>query len=272
MNALIVAHYHESGLLRTDTIDLLTHIQQHFKKIILVSTHLLEAEKYKLPPEVQLIIRENIGYDFFSYRQGLIELKKDTDLWTYLTTITMMNTSFVCFDTHKLFKAYFQQTALKNFEAMGLIKSRQIKPHLQSYLFTCQRKVFDHPNVSRWWQEMTPINDRARVIMELEIGFSQVLRQSRIHLKGVYERPLVVKLSNLFKAAPLKLLKILKIRHYNKVRNIMFADFMKIYHRYGIVKIELLKKNTFNQNMTQLYQHIKSSPTSELLLQEALNN
>lgn len=272
IKALIIAHYHVKGLVRDDTLELLQQLDKQFQKIIFVSTNLQESEKAKLPKSVDIFVRENIGYDFYSYRLGLLTLKENIGLWKNLEFVVIMNTSFVCFNTSKLIEHYFETLDQNHFEAIGLIKSKLIKPHLQSYLFSLSPKVLHNLRFCDWWESMTPISDRAEVIMQLEIGFSQMLRQENISLKGIYERPLFTKVISALQAGPFKLLKILKIRSYKKIRNIMFADFYEIYEQFGIVKIELLQKNTFDQDISGFVEHLNSSPKEKHLYQQALNN
>ena len=57
------------------------NFHQFFKKIIFVSTNLKISERKKIPKSVKIIIRKNIGYDFYSYKWGfeyyLKELKNN---------------------------------------------------------------------------------------------------------------------------------------------------------------------------------------------------
>jgi rhamnosyltransferase len=270
--ALVIAHYHSNGLVRDDTLELLQQLEASFQKIIFVSTHLLESEKSKLPKRVEVFVRENIGYDFYSYRLGILTLKEDANLWNLLEYVTVMNTSFVCFDVSKFIDQYIKGLDQRYFEVIGLIKTRLIKTHIQSFLFTLSPKALYNPRFLNWWESMLPINDRAEVIMQLEIGFSVMLAQEKIALKGMYAKPLSTQVIDALKAGPYKLLKILKIRPYKKIRNITFANFYEIYEQFGIVKIELLKKNTFNQDIGGFVEHLNSSPKEKLLYQQALDN
>lgn len=254
------------------SIDLIKTLNSHFEKIIFVSTNLIESEKAKFPKNIEIFVRENIGYDFYSYRQGLFYLQEDHLLWNKLEKICFMNTSFSSFHSEQLLKNFFQQIENKKYQTISLVKTKIIKTHLQSFLFVLDSKVFKHRTVLDWWENMTPISDRAQVIIQLEIGFSQLLRKQRISLKGVYQRKWQTRFINGLKAAPLKLLKILKIRHYQKIRNVTFADYLQIYEQFGIVKIELLQKNTFGQDISSFIHLLESCPLKSKVLSEALAN
>ena len=70
-NNLIFAHYHSNGLIRKDILEFFKKSKPFFKEIILISTNLKKEEKKKIPKNIRIIIRKNIGYDFFSYKIGL---------------------------------------------------------------------------------------------------------------------------------------------------------------------------------------------------------
>ena len=98
--ALIIAHFHEKGILRNDTIKLINLAKKFFKKIIVISTNLRRKELNKIDKSVKVIIRPNIGYDFYSYREGIIYLlKNELDLFK---KIYLMNTSFLCLNIKTL--------------------------------------------------------------------------------------------------------------------------------------------------------------------------
>jgi rhamnosyltransferase len=76
-HALIIAHYHREGKIRTDTVDAIKLFSGVFDRVILVSTNLQDAEKAKIHQDCEVIVRENVGYDFYSYRQGLLKILDD---------------------------------------------------------------------------------------------------------------------------------------------------------------------------------------------------
>ena len=130
---LIFAHYHSSGLIRDDILDFFKKSKPFFDKVVLISTNLRKKEKKKIPKNISIIIRKNIGYDFFSYKIGLDyflkkEKKKlDIDLF-------FLNSRVLFVNTNKLIKSINNLKLGKN-EIWGLTKSYELTEHIQSYFF-----------------------------------------------------------------------------------------------------------------------------------------
>ena len=102
--ALVFAHYHRAGLLRADTVEMLNSLgKTFFDKIVVVSTHLTDKEKSKISDFCEVIVRENIGYDFFSYSVGIQTVFSELPN----AQITLMNSSFVVLDPSLLGENYF---------------------------------------------------------------------------------------------------------------------------------------------------------------------
>ena len=123
--ALVIAHFHKHGSLRSDTL-CNPAVTAVFDRIILVSTNLNDAEVPKIESFCQIKVRENIGYDFFSYRTGILQLfEEDIDY-----QITLMNTSFIILELEKLIANYFKlvEDPLPN-ELFGLTMSQEMFPH-----------------------------------------------------------------------------------------------------------------------------------------------
>lgn len=72
--SLIVAHFHRHGRLRSDTAVLLRVAQSYFRRILFVSTHLDPAALRAFPNGIEIYTRPNVGYDFCSYRLGLLRV------------------------------------------------------------------------------------------------------------------------------------------------------------------------------------------------------
>ena len=75
---LVFAHYHAKGILRKDIINFFNKSKKIFTKIIFISTKIQQKELKKLPKNIKIISRKNIGYDFYSYKVGLNYLLKIT--------------------------------------------------------------------------------------------------------------------------------------------------------------------------------------------------
>ena len=241
---LIISHYHEQGIIRTDTIKLIIVLKKIFKKIILVSTKLKETAKITLPSEVKVIIRKNVGKDFMSYRTGFIYLLKKK-YFRDLCNIYFMNTSFVCLNPYK-FKSNVvlkKKTANDNF--IGITKSFEINEHIQTYFFKISKNIFMQEFFINWFYKIKPLKKRMNIIYKYEIGLSQFLMNQHYKCNSIFpntkKKKLLVKLFNysFFK------------KRFEKGNPTAFF-WKKIYKNFGIIKTELIKKNPHNRKIGDL--------------------
>ena len=168
--ACVLAHYRSDGLLGASTRGLLDYLVRHVEHVLLVSTNLTEEEARSVPAGTDVIVRENVGYDFYSYKVGLDSIE-DLEAYDY---VCVMNNSFVCFDPEKLMTGVFSRLD-GSADVLGLTYSREIAPHLQSYLLVFARKALLSEPVRSWWAAMVPISDRNTVIVQYEVGLSSFL-------------------------------------------------------------------------------------------------
>ena len=68
---LLIAHYHQSGIIRKDVSNLIKTSNNYFEEVILISTRLTKFEKQKLPKFIKIIMRPNYGYFFYIYLVSL---------------------------------------------------------------------------------------------------------------------------------------------------------------------------------------------------------
>jgi len=244
--ALVVAHFNQLGRLRQDTADALHIFGDFFDRILLVSTNLDPAEKTKLPEFVELHVRENIGYDFYSYRHGIKAIMNEATGWQ----ITIMNTSFVFIDANKFHKEYLSaRIARLDFDCYGLTKSHEIAEHLQSFLITFSSRLTSDPEFAGWWEAMTPINERQQVILKYEIGLSKRLIQLGYSLDSALNYP-----------------------PRNRIRNPSHGAYIELLDRFGIMKIEVFKSNPFKMNLGPIRELMNNNSDFCRVMKEGLQN
>lgn len=228
---LVFAHFHPLGILRKDTEILLCDLTSVFDKIIFVSTNINADELVKIPRSVEAIVRENNGYDFYSYKIGIEKIFNSNIKYSQLT---LMNSSFLCVDTNKLINFYFSQLS-KKFIFCGLTKSYEGFEHIQSYFMTFQKSLLENPAFQNWWRSMTPLNVRQDVVEKYEKGLSAFISSIGIDLNSVYH-PLL---------------------ECSFIANPTHAHYFDLMEKSGVLKIEVFKSNPFKLNLQPLNQLIR---------------
>jgi len=251
----IIAHYDNDGHLAQHIVNHIRHISAFAKQIIFVSTNLKAEHSEILAPYASILIRPNIGYDFWSYKLGLELISNISEV----DHIIMWNSSFVCFKPNKLYERYLKHL---NKEGMyGLSTCSLPAYHIQSYFFSFYGKsVINSTAFKNWWCNMTPLSDKDDVIKKYEVGMSQWFIDHQIALHDRTKlsiRDLLGIIPNYINAIKLNrhwIKKLLSKRKLSGYRALNITHFLweKIFREYSIIKIELLVKNPTNQKIGKL--------------------
>lgn len=249
MNIIIVAHYHKEGKIRTDTLRFLENISERVEKIYFISTNLRNIENYIIPSNVEIIERKNEGYDFFSYREGILRaysFRKDK-----ISSITLMNTSFIISEPSELYESYFYGifSNIDENTIQGLTKSYEYEQHIQSYLMSFSGRLLDEEKFMHWWKTMEPLNERFKVIQNYELGFSRHLLNLGYSLNASI------------------------IGHaQDPISNPSHFYYMRLLIVFGVIKIEIIKTNPFDLNLILLNDRLKNDSYLLDFYNEALAN
>ena len=252
--ALVIAHFHSTGKVRSDTINFLQECEGTFKKVIFVSTNLSIDEKVKIPKFIECHVRENIGYDFFSYRLGLEQLFEDikgkNGMENTIDQVTVMNTSFLIFDPKNFLKIYFNEGLGKNdFYGLTMHPGPSVYPHLQSFLLTFNKVILQDSRVTKWWRRMVHYEEKSLIIKKYEIGLTKYLNDLG------------------YKSTPF-----FPLNQQSKYADPMHGQFLEILIKYSILKIGVFVVNPFKLSMNSLNIKIKESAFFKGLIIEAIEN
>ncbi len=152
---LIYAHYDPNGIIRKDIINFLKISSKNYKKIIFVSTKLNKKEISKFSTNTKVIIRKNVGYDFYSYKVGLnYILKKFVNC--YKEKIYFLNSSIIILEPRKFLRKIIKINFKKN-EIWALTKSFELTEHLQSFFLIFDLKKIDVNLFLNWWKKVKKI-------------------------------------------------------------------------------------------------------------------
>jgi lipopolysaccharide biosynthesis protein len=255
--ALVIAHFHQDGKLRADTLNFLESCQGLFKRLIFVSTNLSEDQRVLIPNFVECHVRENIGYDFLSYHLGISQLV-DAGIGLdrpgeNFERLTLMNTSFIICDVNKFINTYFYESLPKtgvDFFGLTMHESDGVVPmHLQSFLFSFNRRVLSDESFLSWWAGVQHQGDKKAIIQNYEIGLSVFLNDLGYEMGSIYQLP----------ASQL-------------ILDPMHGNFEEILDKYGILKIGLFKINPFRLNLDPLILKAQADEKFRLLLVDGMEN
>ena len=137
--------------------------------IVLVDTSpiSLENEIESIKPYIkQYIWRENIGYDFGSWKVGLFQTKS----WKDYRQIVLTNDS-IYGPLHPL-KPIFESFENSDYDIWGLTDSYEFDYHIMSYFLVFQNRVLGSASFERFWKDLSyyPTRLKKLLILEYEVG------------------------------------------------------------------------------------------------------
>jgi len=142
-------------------------LAESVERLVIVSTApLTDRAAAWLAHRGHLIPRENVGYDFFSYRTGLESVE---DLHRYDEVV-------VCNDTYvgplRSYRQVFEDMATRQVDFWGLSASRRISPHIQSFFVAFRPWLVSSRSFDAFWSNLEPISERMKVIRRYEVGLT----------------------------------------------------------------------------------------------------
>lgn len=274
--AAVIAHYHAEGHLPRHLLALVRVLAARVGRIVFVSTGLSDAAAAELEPFAAVIRRENIGYDFWSYKTGIDALGDRSGLERLL----LLNSSFICIDPDRVCAAMLGPIAGPALRGLSLSHDRDL--HLQSYCLGFEgRTLIASQHFAEWWQAMTPVSDREQVIIRYELGLSRYFADAGVPLQAAYEpdrNDLLVALCRAIGNANFSSRTYLSATHdsdrvqldLQPARSLNPTHYLwdRLYARFGILKIELLRDNPTRQNLARFRQQL--SPAVQSLITDGL--
>ncbi len=245
---IIVAHFDLEGCIKADLVHFVNLLAQTYQNIVFVSTNLNSEAKAQLNPAIHIIIRDNIGYDFYSYKVGLDYLRENKNIFT----IFLMNSSFCILEPAKLATTFFA-VDYSTIDLLGLTTSRELAYHAQSFLFRINHSLYTSSYFETWWKKMKPLNNRDEVIKNYEIGISQYCIDNGFIVNSLYQPSLEAQVLAIKKKPNL----------YEKIKDPLTLNPTHFYweellSQFGVAKWELINKNPHQFDISYLNKLVRS--------------
>ena len=154
----VLAHYDVNDKFDTNFIGLVEVLKGLNIGITIVTTCDIDPDLCLLGNQVKIIKRPNLGYDFYSYKVGIV----DTLAGQVPDKILLMNSSFFVAD-FVLFRKTIENLldSLDLFDISGLVLSKQNTEHLQSYLIGFSNKFLRADWFSDFINSIDPLNSKS---------------------------------------------------------------------------------------------------------------
>ena len=162
----------------------LERLRPHAARLILVSNSDLDPTSYDLADRLcdKVVVRENKGWDFAAWRDVLA--MEDTSEWD---TVILTNSSIV----GPLFPIgpVIEQMENGQSDFWGLVHSKQMGSHLQSFFLGFGRKVIRSTAWGEFWNQVEALEDKWDVIKLYELGLTKHFTKAGFKFDAYMKNP-----------------------------------------------------------------------------------
>lgn len=168
----LFAHFDPSNKIREYVILHLIELKKlNFEILFITTSNLNNSELEKISTLVnQVVIRENIGYDFGSWVVGF-NLIKDNNIKEIILTNDSVYGPF------SDIKLIYESMQKKNLDFWGLTDSYEVKYHIQSYFLCIGEKILQDKRFWDWLNKFYYYRSEFKtlIVNKYEIGISRFL-------------------------------------------------------------------------------------------------
>lgn len=262
--AIVIAHYHPTGKVADHLLNLIEIFSKTTKNIVFASTNINESCESNVNKNCELLKVENIGYDFWSYKNGIDFISKKN---LNLDKLIIINSSILNLQPQKLADAILKEDGFIGIKALTISEEHAI--HAQSFCLSFEGNEFIKSNdFKEWWGNLTPIANRQEVIDKYEIGMSQFFLKKGYKIKQLFNATDHDKLIALSRAISTKYFNIeLNTKDSQVILDLNWTKHLNPTHFYwdilidqfGFIKIELVKNNSTNQNLQHFLNNLRDN-------------
>ncbi|MBA1419382.1 MAG: hypothetical protein FAF03_00545 [Epsilonproteobacteria bacterium] len=263
--ALVFAHYDKDNLVAPYVLVYLQALQSVASTIIFVSTSKLSDEtKETLHPYCnKVVLRDNEGYDFMSYKLGLSYIDSSQYDEVILCNDSVYGPFYPLGDL-------FSTMQTKHMDMWGMTDNYELSYHLQSYFLVFRQILLQSDAFKTFWDTVHILSNKEQVIEAYEIGLSKHLVKHGFQLdayskvKVSLKEKIVLQLRTLtLEKIKRKLTSLIKpthtpstVGHVNPTLTLWKA--LIIDAKIPFIKRELLRDNPKDVNIDDVYETIQS--------------
>jgi len=254
--AIVFVHYDRDNLVDDYVYFYLHTLQQHSTHLVFVTTSTLSKEDHQKISTFSshIIERENIGYDFMSYKVGIASFD-----------YTQYDELLICNDS--VYGPFYPLSTL--FEYMkdvpcdfwGITDNHDMAYHLQSYFLLFKKRLLLDTAFSTFWDNVKILDNKEEIIEKYEVGLTTYFKEKKftpavsIDFKVTTQQKLSIFIKKLtpqkiFHKVKMILKKEYAINRVGKINTTLhFWKALILEYQMPFIKIKLLRDNPNNINI-----------------------
>lgn len=186
---LLYVHFNKYGALSGHVLYQLEHMRPLFSQIVVISNSTLSQEDEMKLYEIgllEILQRENKGYDFAAWRDGMNHIGFE-NLGQY-DSVTLMNDT--CFgplwDVEPIFAQFEDRSDIDFWGMTNFRRTKYFKEHLQSYFLSFSKKVVSSQQFRTFWSSIKNFENVQDVIDNYETQVTTNLIEAGYRYDAVF--------------------------------------------------------------------------------------
>ena len=188
---LFYVHYNKLSIISQHVLYQLEHMRPLFSKIVFISNSALN-EKDKKKIENQHLIdyyieRENVGFDFAAWRDGMAEIGFE-EIKNY-DSVTLMNDT--CFgplwDMKEVYRRFENDSSVNFWGMTNFRRTKHFREHIQSYYMSFSKEVVASNVFQNFWLCVQNFTDVQDVINHYETNITTNLVDAGFSYRTVFD-------------------------------------------------------------------------------------
>ncbi|TDY25460.1 rhamnosyltransferase [Paraburkholderia sp. BL6665CI2N2] len=241
----VMAHFDPAGDMPVRTQRLIRQLLDVVDRLVIVSTGLRPDAFEPNDSRITVILRQNVGYDFYSLKVGIESI---LDLWAY-DELIVANDSIYMFRDHG-FKDVFERMAGANCDMWAMTVSRQIAPHAQSYFIVFRKSLILTRAFARFWRDVRVLDSKWEIILNYEVGMTQQFIAQGARVESAFKPTFLDYVNIAWRLAgrrrqiqPFQFL--VELLHWRRVKASNLTHYLwdKVALQLGFLKCEVLRDN-----------------------------
>lgn len=171
----VFSHFDKDGFIDEYVIQYLTLLNKAKIDIVFVSTseNLNEEELIKISKFCRnIIVKNNIGYDFGSWKTGIKII--EGDLKHYKSLILCNDSVYMLKEINIMLELMKNQ----NLDFWGITDSYQYRYHIQSYFMFFNKKIFMTSSFIYFWKNIKSFKYKQNIIKNYELGLTKLIKNN----------------------------------------------------------------------------------------------
>ena len=187
MRALIYVHFDRDGIVDPYVEYALRQYRPFVDHLVFVSPSVKELTLTQKRLVDCFVPRENSGYDFGSWRDGLLAM----DARRYDEIVFANDSVYGPLWSPRTLLDFGRERGL---DFWGMVMSDQAvvnefsNPHIQSWFFVANQNVLRSNGFQEFWGSVEPVNKKSEIIQRFEIGLSKSVREAGFRLGALYDK------------------------------------------------------------------------------------